>query len=364
MSAIKPRLHHFDVLKGIAIFMVVMGHIITMCIRDLDRATIFKFIGEIHMPLFFFISGWFTFGLRQDGSLKMPRLGARAKQLLVPMLVVSSLWIWYYPHSGLQSPLNSTFGGLWTDLWKNGYWFTPVLFVMIAYFALLRPVFNRAHTLGSTLAAIFASWGVLVAIFFYINNDQELANTLSLSLIVTYWPAFMAGYAASRFRDGFDRLTTNGWCTAPALIVGSFALYFTCWWWDFCEPPLANHLLMVSRPVFHICLAVVAIAVFKPTVQKAYTGIQPGDKPAVWVRVWTYLGVNSLGIYLLHYFFLFPLGCWKEAMEAVNVGFVPLLTVSAVSAAVIIAVVLGFMRIISVSAPVNFLLTGTLPSRK
>ncbi len=363
MSVVKPRLHHFDVLKGIAIFMVVMGHVITMCIRDLDRATLFKFIGEIHMPLFFFISGWFTFGLTKDGKLRVPRLGARAKQLLVPMVVVSSLWIWYFPHSGLQSPLVSTFGGLWTDSWKNGYWFTPVLFVMIAYFALLRPVFERARTVGSSLAALLASWAVLVAIYFWLSSS-EWFNILSLQQITSYWPAFMIGFIASRFRDGFDSLTRNGWCNGAAIVIGAFALYFTCWWWEFCDEDTAVTLLLISRPLLHICLAVVAIAIFRPAVDAAYAAAAPGAKPARWVRVWTYLGVNSLGIYLLHYFFLFPLGCWHDAMEAVNVGFVPLLAVSAACAIVIVAVTLGFMRIIATSAPLNFLLTGTLPAKK
>lgn len=43
----KPRMHYMDLLKGIAIFMVVMGHVLTICIRDIDAATIFKIIGEV-----------------------------------------------------------------------------------------------------------------------------------------------------------------------------------------------------------------------------------------------------------------------------------------------------------------------------
>lgn len=44
------RLHHFDMLKGIAIAMVVMGHVITMCIRDIDSAAAFKIIPNTHIP--------------------------------------------------------------------------------------------------------------------------------------------------------------------------------------------------------------------------------------------------------------------------------------------------------------------------
>ncbi|MGM9851956.1 MAG: acyltransferase family protein [Muribaculaceae bacterium] len=54
------RLHHFDMLKGIAIAMVVMGHVLTMCIRDIDSAVAFKIISKTHMPVFFFISGYMS----------------------------------------------------------------------------------------------------------------------------------------------------------------------------------------------------------------------------------------------------------------------------------------------------------------
>ena len=67
----KPRLRYFDMLKGVAIFLVVMGHVITMCVREIDRATLFKLIEHIHMPLFFFVSGWFTFRLVENGKIRI-----------------------------------------------------------------------------------------------------------------------------------------------------------------------------------------------------------------------------------------------------------------------------------------------------
>lgn len=41
----KQRYAVLDVMKGVAIFLVVMGHVLTMCIREIDRASLFKFIG-------------------------------------------------------------------------------------------------------------------------------------------------------------------------------------------------------------------------------------------------------------------------------------------------------------------------------
>lgn len=68
------QLTYFDVLKGIAIFLVVMGHVIVFCVRGIDATPHFKFIGSIHMPLFFFISGYFflfPLGCCRDALLSM-----------------------------------------------------------------------------------------------------------------------------------------------------------------------------------------------------------------------------------------------------------------------------------------------------
>ena len=70
----RHRIEHFDLLKGIAIFLVVMGHVITMCIRGLDAAFIFKLIEQVHMPIFFFISGYFTYKASAERTFITPGL--------------------------------------------------------------------------------------------------------------------------------------------------------------------------------------------------------------------------------------------------------------------------------------------------
>ena len=73
----KPRLYHFDVLKGIAIFMVVMGHTLIVCMDGMRGCVPARLIAGIHMPLFFFISGWFTAKADSDGRLITPDLKRR-----------------------------------------------------------------------------------------------------------------------------------------------------------------------------------------------------------------------------------------------------------------------------------------------
>ena len=120
----KQRIEYFDLLKGIAIFLVVMGHALTMCIRGIDAAFLFKLIGQVHMPIFFFISGFLTY----KDTFAPPALKKRFLQLIIPFFVVSALWIWYFPHSSLGSPMSSSLTGMYCSYWKDGYWFTLCLF--------------------------------------------------------------------------------------------------------------------------------------------------------------------------------------------------------------------------------------------
>lgn len=361
----KQRLHYFDILKGIAIFMVVMGHVLTMCVREIDRAALFKFIGEIHMPLFFFISGWFTFKLTENGRVRVPDLGQRALQLLVPMVVVSTLWIWYFPHSGLQSPLDSTFGGLWSDSWKNGYWFTFVLFQIMLLYALLCPLLTRLKSAASSLGLTVIVWALLI----YINHAIGLKASGFASLLLTsqFFPVFMVGTIASRHRECFNRICKSGFWVTASLILAALLLYYICWPWEFPEPTnsaLKTIPVWVARSLFHICLAVVAIAVIKPWSERIYSVPSPSGTAFRWAETWQLLGRKSLSIYLLHYFFLFPMGICRDTLMAFNLGFTPLFVFSAAVAACVIAIVLGVNAVIERSPLLALLLTGVVPKKK
>ena len=120
----KERILYFDLLKGTAIFLVVMGHALTMCIRDIDAAPLFKIVSQVHMPIFFFVSGFLAY---KDG-FAMPKLGKKVSQLLVPTIVVGTIWFFVFPSTKIESPLYTTVEGMLLDPWKNGYWFTLCLF--------------------------------------------------------------------------------------------------------------------------------------------------------------------------------------------------------------------------------------------
>lgn len=354
-SAPKQRLHYFDMLKGVAIFLVVMGHVIAMCVREIDRTPLFKFIEHLHMPLFFFISGWFTYKCTNEGKIVIPNIAQRAIRLLIPMVAVSTLWIYYFPHSGVESPLVSTFEALWSGTWKNGYWFTLVLFEIILIYAVTAPLLQIARNVYASTAVAAGTWAVLLILYLCVLPD-DVSGYISLELVASFYPAFIFGSMARRYRDGFMKAVHNSNCQTVAIIVFGFTLYMCSWPWEFNLEPLHQVLL---NALLHISLSVIALAVFEKWEHTAYS---PEARPSTRTiaQIWVYLGTQSLGIYLLHYFLLFPMGSvFRDTLIGFNLALVPMLAFTAFWAACIIAVVLGLMKIISLSRPLNLLLTGT-----
>lgn len=350
----KPRLRHFDMMKGVAIFLVVMGHVITMCVREVDRTPLFKFIENIHMPLFFFISGWFTYKA-VDGRIVLPKLASRALQLLLPMVVVSSLWIFYFPHSGLESPLVSTFESLWSGPWKNGYWFTLVLFEIVLVYTAIAPLLSRVRNAAGSILISAAVWALLL--FLQIDViPADIAGYLSFELIAAFFPAFMLGVLGRRYRDGFLAAVNNSWVQTPAMLCMGVMMYICCWPWEFEVEGLSDTLW---SSLLHICVAIIALPLFERWATAAFAPTARTVTSTI-ASIWEYVGTKSLGIYLLHYFFLFPMGnAFRPWLQSVNLSFVPVAVFAAFWAACIIATVLGTLKIISMSKPLNLLLTGT-----
>lgn len=64
-----------DILRGIAILLVVLGHYIQVIYSPLafDDNLLFRIIYSFHMPLFIFISGWLSYGKENQTSSSLSK---------------------------------------------------------------------------------------------------------------------------------------------------------------------------------------------------------------------------------------------------------------------------------------------------
>lgn len=344
------RVDTFDLLKGIAIFLVVMGHVLTMCIRDIDSSVAFKLIGEVHMPVFFFISGYFTYKTSSLKSFVAPNLKRRFLQLMVPFFVVSSLWITYFPHSGLQSPLSSNIPDMLMSYWKDGYWFTLALFEMILVYALLSRLFCRIRQGIWQVAVAVAVYVLMILVSPLISDAAVNFDPLGIGLLTRFYPIFMFGVFARKYNAQFEQMVTNAWVGVMAVAVFFVSWYYSVYTWEF--PNIPTTLVYIAQPLLHVSLMVLVMGLAK--------SVKPSEssKPGVVKRWFLYLGNNSLGIYLLHYFFLFPLTPLQEPLRMLDLAFVPLMVVAAFFAFFIVAATLGANYVIGKNRLLAFLMIG------
>jgi fucose 4-O-acetylase-like acetyltransferase len=83
----KARNVNWDMARGIAIWLVVWGHLV------IGDSLIKEFIYLIHMPLFFVISGYFIFFSLKKYNMK-ENLAKRTRALLLPWFTWSAVaWI-------------------------------------------------------------------------------------------------------------------------------------------------------------------------------------------------------------------------------------------------------------------------------
>lgn len=348
------RLDYYDVIKGLAIFMVVVGHVVTMCIRDIDNAFIFKFIAQTHMPLFFFVSGYFTYKALAEGDGRMkedflqPSLLKRMRQLLIPALVMGALWYFYFPHSGLQSPMGTTVKDMLLSEWKNGYWFPPVLFLIIVVyyvFSILVGALRSNMTIYVTAALVW------ILLLLGANGMREdLCNLFSLKLVAEFYPIFILGVFARRHEKAFSRMLESEIVQTVALIVGALSLYVIIYRWEFSF--MVEDMVAVIMPMYHACLVIITVAL-----AKKFCAAYEDSKIKGCL---THLGQKSLEIYLLHYFFLFPMPFLQEPLRAMGLGITPIVAVAVPIAAVVVILVLGLNQVISLSPFLSSIMTGKI----
>lgn len=130
-----------DMLKSIAIILVVLGHVIQIIYspESYDRNWIFKIIYSFHMPLFIFISGYLI-GFKKKLTLKW--LLNRGLRLAVPFIV----WIPIdYLLDGGRSfdGLILVFQRLYKDPSAGGLWFLWVLFLCCVILFLVENVNSK-----------------------------------------------------------------------------------------------------------------------------------------------------------------------------------------------------------------------------
>lgn len=186
----KERNVSIDAIKGLAIVLVMIGHVFVH--NHMEDPYIYDFIKAVQMPLFIIISGYLCGQGRKIKDFKTYRkvMGKRAVAYLVPMFA----WLTIKHLDELALAYKTIFVQL-----DYGLWFLGVLFILtfMAYTAQLAAgKLQEKHALLSEV--VF--WGVY-GFFCLILVAQIITGNSFLSpyLTIIYVPFYMLGYVAGNY---------------------------------------------------------------------------------------------------------------------------------------------------------------------
>ena len=183
-----------DAIKGIAIVLVMIGHVFVH--NQMEDAYIYDFIKAVQMPLFMIISGYLCGQGRKISDVKTygKVLGKRAVSYLVPFFA----WLTIMHPLNLAEAYQTIFVSL-----DYGLWFLAILFILtfMIYTAQLAAGKLREYKFWLSELVFWGVYGVMCLILviqIVLGN-----NFLSPYLTIIYVPFYMLGYVAGNYGKKF-----------------------------------------------------------------------------------------------------------------------------------------------------------------
>ena len=253
------RIEYIDYAKCVAILLVVSGHIIQCFSVRGTGDPLFKFIYSFHMPLFFFLSGYVAQMTRERLIAKgvIPFLLRKVETLFVPFLVWSLVILNYIDI--LNSPHTLTVIELFLSPDRGAWFLLSIFLVQVACTPLLR--WQKWYVIGLNIVAL-AVCSYFLGSFFCLNY--------------MHWIPFVAGMAVAKW--GKQTLAPT-----PATIALLIFIVF-----EVVHPHPVVTSISFGIALLYVCSQF-----------KAEKNIS---------RLTLSIGQNTLGIYVIHYYFVWAVG--------------------------------------------------------
>lgn len=210
----KERNRFVDIMRGIAMLLVVLGHTMTGCTTGSEDSFLFNIVWSLQMPLFILISGYVTRYSRgiESGADLWRYIQRRTIAYLLPWVV------WSVIVRGLIFG-ESGFLNARRLLWHmdSGYWFLGTIWTISLIFGLsvflAKKLARDATVKQQSLLLLFycvgmgalAGIGALLGISFF-----------AIKQTLYYMPFYFAGYLYGQYRD---KILGTGWGKTVADVI-------------------------------------------------------------------------------------------------------------------------------------------------
>lgn len=272
---------HLDLLKGLAILLMVMGHVIPWTLESdiiqkpimlLDDnsysfALVYQVIYSFHMPMLFFVSGFLFFKpIQHNEQYLKDIMKKRLKRIFLPYIMTGTL--------------------LYISRGHWGYWFLQCLFFMDVLVALVLYTVDHFKLKIKSEVGLIAFVGVIL--YFLEKNSGNLEqNTYGIVVVgrlFHFYPAFILGVLMRQINK-------------LRVLVSNEKFLFCCLLVYVCSFILAGYHLPKIGFVVNLFLPLSMILYLNHLFERVRGG-------SFFAKFLSWIGKNSMEVYILHVFFV------------------------------------------------------------
>jgi len=298
-----------DIAKGLAIILVVIGHVIQGSAENFDDLLGFKIIYSFHMPLFIFLSGavasiafnpmLVNSGLKRSFKAASVRVKKAFVRLVLPFLAWCVLNQLIYHHA--DSVINALILAFRRP--DTALWFLLAIFYCIVLtslfqilFALLLRVLKIFKIFRMQTEEFFSNEMIQIALMILIwwMIKEHTPHGGGLALLKPYFIYYALGM-------GFYRYTQGNYSYWYSVLAGTIFLLLSSFWLRTAEFQYAG---TVALPYAAIYLYPGLVAISGTFVVLGITRLISSSKLGLTKNFLILCGQLSLGVYAIHYFFL------------------------------------------------------------
>ena len=290
MEKTEKRNQFVDIMRGIAMLLVVLGHTMTGCTVDSQKSFLFNIIWSLQMPLFILISGYVTKYSRpiSDGKGLWKYVKRRTIAYMLPWAV------WSFVVRGIIFGQDG-FLNVRSLLWNmdSGYWFLATIWTISMIFGIASFLAENASN-GNILKkqivllvcylagmVLLVGIGVLLGMSFF-------AIKLTLYYMPFYYAGFLFGQLDDKRMEG-DKGKRIIDCVVAICFVIWLAVILRVSLYEMSDGGVA--IILRAATSLSGCVAICGLC-------RGIFSKNGGGGTLTW------FGANSLEIYLMHYLLL------------------------------------------------------------
>lgn len=287
---VKKRNDFVDIMRGIAMMLVVLQHTMTGCTVNSEKSLLFNIAWTLQMPLFILISGYVTRYSRKisDWYSLWRYIKRRTIAYILP-------WgVWSFIVRGIIFGQYDLLSIKWL-LWHmdSGYWFLFTIWTISMIFGFSQfaaKKIKRGPEQLWTLVFYISGMGVLAGVGLVAG-----LSFLSIKLTLYYMPYFFVGYLYGEFRDKVLEQKWGKRVKDVAVVLSTAVwLFILTRCHIYALPDSGVALLLRVASSITGCISVCGLC----------QGVFGLDSNILWGGALRQAGKHSLEIYLIHYLLL------------------------------------------------------------